>query len=531
MLMAALPFAGLAQNKLQGKWAGGTDVLGSNRLLQVRFEQSGGAATGSMDIPGANAMRLPLKNISFAEGGVAFDIETPRGLFSFAGKLNGEQVAGVITGPFNAKGSLYFTKTYEAADKLLASYAGKYQLGNNQAAFISYNSLNSLDMVVIDEGSFTILREVKLFPLSDTEFMSARTVLAKPGSFRETLVFKTQANNGPPGFIMADSEGKCLQGNRVETNYAEEQVVIDNAGIQIGGTLFLPKGKTRLTALNIMHGAGPRIRTNLLVMLRARMLAEQHGIAVLVCDKRGTAHESGSEKQPSFTDLASDANAALAYLKRRSEIDPEKTGLMAASHSAWAFPIAAQAGLARFGIVVSGSPLSNEAVSTFEIETQLRQNKFSEQDISDALAFTKLKWQYALTGNGWMEYEKALQVAATKKWFNYAEGPVDNEKAHWERMELCPREDRTIKSEIQKISIPLLLLFGGDNLDDRIPVTASMNEWQAILATMPRADYTIKNITSTGHGFFFKTSNGKIVKCDEAFNALTDWLRLKKLVE
>ncbi len=74
------------------------------------------------------------------------------------------------------------------------------------------------------------------------------------------------------------------------------------------------------------------------------MLADaltRRGIAVLRCDDRGYAGSSGSFDQATSADFASDANAAVAYLMHRPEIDHHAIGFIGHSEGGMIGPIAA----------------------------------------------------------------------------------------------------------------------------------------------------------------------------------------------
>jgi len=65
------------------------------------------------------------------------------------------------------------------------------------------------------------------------------------------------------------------------------------------------------------------------------------GIAVLRYDKRGIGKSTGSADKATTLDLAADAQAAMAYLKTRKEIDPAKIALIGHSEGAMIAPLIA----------------------------------------------------------------------------------------------------------------------------------------------------------------------------------------------
>ena len=68
----------------------------------------------------------------------------------------------------------------------------------------------------------------------------------------------------------------------------------------------------------------------------------EHGIAVLIFDRRGSGASQGDFQTADFEDLAGDVIAAVDYLQSRPDIDKSKIGLHGTSQDAWIAPIAAE---------------------------------------------------------------------------------------------------------------------------------------------------------------------------------------------
>ena len=115
--------------------------------------------------------------------------------------------------------------------------------------------------------------------------------------------------------------------------YTEEQVSFANkaAEIQLAGTLTIPRGGGPYPAVILIPKSGPLDRDERLYNHRPFfVLADsltRAGVAVLRADVRG-AGKSGGKYGAAIDDGASDAEAALAYLKTRADIDPHRIGLL-----------------------------------------------------------------------------------------------------------------------------------------------------------------------------------------------------------
>jgi uncharacterized protein len=110
------------------------------------------------------------------------------------------------------------------------------------------------------------------------------------------------------------------------------------AGVRIEGTLALPRGSKRFPAILIVTGSGKHDRNaqiagHELPLVLADAFTKQ-GYAVLRYDKRGVAKSTGDYQSANTLDFASDAAAAVAYLRSRSDIDTAKVGIVGHSEGA-----------------------------------------------------------------------------------------------------------------------------------------------------------------------------------------------------
>lgn len=116
--------------------------------------------------------------------------------------------------------------------------------------------------------------------------------------------------------------------------YTAENVTFLNetSGHNLAGTLTLPKEGKNFPVAILISGSGPQNRDEELFAHRPFwVLADyltRNGIAVLRYDDRGVGESEGIYQTASLSDLASDAVAALSYLKTRKEIDPKKIGII-----------------------------------------------------------------------------------------------------------------------------------------------------------------------------------------------------------
>ena len=95
----------------------------------------------------------------------------------------------------------------------------------------------------------------------------------------------------------------------------------------------------------LITGSGPHDRDESLLGHKPFLVLADYltrkGIVVLRADKRGFGKSTGNFATATMTDFASDADAGVAYLKTRPEVDPRKIGLIGHSEGGIVAPMAA----------------------------------------------------------------------------------------------------------------------------------------------------------------------------------------------
>jgi pimeloyl-ACP methyl ester carboxylesterase len=128
--------------------------------------------------------------------------------------------------------------------------------------------------------------------------------------------------------------------------YIEEEASYRAAAdVTLAGTLTKPKGKGPFAAVLLITGSGPQDRNEELMGHKPFLvLADdltKRGIAVLRVDDRGVGASTGSRDGATSEDFAADALAGVAYLRKRSDIDGRRIGLIGHSEGAMVAALAA----------------------------------------------------------------------------------------------------------------------------------------------------------------------------------------------
>ncbi len=152
--------------------------------------------------------------------------------------------------------------------------------------------------------------------------------------------------------------------------YREEEILFANASakISLAGTLTLPPGKGPFPAAILLSGSGPHDRDESLVGHRP----------FLVLANATTA------------DFASDAEAVLAYLKTRKEIDPKKIGLIGHSEGGMIAPmVATRSNDVAWIVLLAGPALKGEDTLLLQSELILKTAGVNDGQIANTREFNK----------------------------------------------------------------------------------------------------------------------------------------------
>lgn len=196
--------------------------------------------------------------------------------------------------------------------------------------------------------------------------------------------------------------------------YREEEVTFTNpkAQVSLAGTLTLPSGQGPFPAVILIAGSGPHDRDEDVAGHRPFLvLADfltRKGIAVLRYDKRGIGKSTGNFDQATTEDFASDATAALDYLKSHKEINAKKIGLIGHSEGGLIAPmIASRSSDVAWVVLLAAPGLKGEQIMLLQSEMILKAAGFDDDRIAKARDFSLQS--YALARK-----EKNPEVLETK---------------------------------------------------------------------------------------------------------------------
>ena len=151
--------------------------------------------------------------------------------------------------------------------------------------------------------------------------------------------------------------------------YLAEDVTYPNpdGGHTMAGTFTRPADGGPFPAVILISGSGPQDRNEALMGHRPFLVLADHltrrGIAVLRYDDRGVGQSTGAFATATTPDFASDALAAVAYLKTRDDVNPAAIGLAGHSEGGVVAPIAAaESDDVSYIVLMAGTGVNGERI-------------------------------------------------------------------------------------------------------------------------------------------------------------------------
>ncbi|HEX9608222.1 MAG TPA: alpha/beta fold hydrolase, partial [Gemmatimonadaceae bacterium] len=248
----------------------------------------------------------------------------------------GSIIATAFLGVVGARSAFQTPAVRSVDEKVLREYTGVYQWGPNAFVYLQmweeFSGFGKPRLVAFDESG-----DVRpLYQTDDDKFFAGPGV-AVPESVESRIAFQRERAGKIVSLTWQRESAPARTARRVEIERSED-VRFSNRDIQLAGTLIAPSTGGKHPAIVLVHGSGAENREHVLPF--ARFLI-RHGIAVLGYDKRGVGESTGDWNTATFEDLASDAVAAVGYLKTRRDIDASEIGLLGWSQAGWIMPLAA----------------------------------------------------------------------------------------------------------------------------------------------------------------------------------------------
>ena len=320
--------------------------------------------------------------------------------------------------------------------------------------------------------------------------------------------------------------------------YKEEEITFPNgkAKISLAGTLTVPRGPGPFPAAILLSGSGPHDRDESLVGHRPFLVLADHltrkGIAVLRFDKRGIGKSTGDYPNATTEDFAGDAEAALACLKTRKEVDQRKIGLIGHSEGGMIAPlVATRSSEVAWVVLLAGPGLKGEDTLLLQSELILKTAGVNDGQIASTREFNKQTYALVRQERDPATLEAKLRELVQSSSTSASLAPAALQSqirlmvSPWFRFFL----DYDPLPALQKTTCPVLALNGEKDL--QVPPKENLTKIQKAFEDGGNKDFQTAELPGLNHLFQHcptgsPTEYGGIEEtmAPEALNAVSDWV-------
>jgi len=313
----------------------------------------------------------------------------------------------------------------------------------------------------------------------------------------------------------------------------EQEIGFSDGSVQLSGTLYYPRGASKVPAIVVLHGASSPTR-DLPLYRHLKEMLPPLGIAVYVFDRRGSGKSVTSADVQNLEVLSDDGVAAARMLAHDPRIDSARIGFWGVSQGGWlALMAAAKDADAAFVISVSAPMTTPDVQMNFAVANILRVNGYAQTDIDQAVD-TRRKIDDYLRGKlDRFVPQQALDSARQRPWFKliYLGSSLASIKtSSWpEQMRVDPM------ATLDRVKVPVLMIYGA--ADPWVPVRLSEERLRAVAPGHPnvetvviaKADHMMMSSLSPKTQMDPKSFAGETPEVPAYFAALAAWLTQQHL--
>jgi pimeloyl-ACP methyl ester carboxylesterase len=417
MIMATLIFLAVGVSRAQdiaGDWQGTLSAGGQDLRLVLHVtkapDNSLKATLDSIDQPGGNG--IPVSSISLKDSKLNLGVEMVHGTYEGKVAADSNTITGTWTQgvalPLEFKRAAAPVKTEHKAvspSDIDGAWMGTLDTGAIKLRVVFHivntedgltATLDSPDQGLMGMATSSVTRdgsslkiEVKklggLFEAKLASDLSSIDGNWSQGGGTLPLVLK-------PVKSTTELEPKRPQNPVKPYPYHDEDVSYENRAqnVTLAATLTIPQGKGPFPGVVLITGSGPQDRDESLLGHKPFLVLSdyltRHGIAVLRADDRGVGKSTGIFAKGTTADFATDAEAGVAYLKTRPEIDPHKIGLVGHSEGGVIAPmVAARNKGVAFIVMMAGTGVPGDQILPAQGEAiEIAMGKSPEQAAKNA---------------------------------------------------------------------------------------------------------------------------------------------------
>jgi pimeloyl-ACP methyl ester carboxylesterase len=290
--------------------------------------------------------------------------------------------------------------------------------------------------------------------------------------------------------------------------YKEEEIsfTTSDGKATLAATLTLPQGSGPFPAAILIGGSGPTDRDETiaghkLFLVLADSLTRKR-VAILRYDTRGIAQSKGDYAAATMDDLTQDAQAALAYLKSRKEVDGKRLGIVGHSEGGILGALVATRSEDVHWLVLLATPATTgENTLLRQSELIARAGGLPEEQIARSLEFDRKAYAAVREEKNSAALEKKLDLLVQQSGLGEAMPPAALQAqirfmtSPWFRQFL----DYDPVPVLEKLKCPVLALSGDRDLQvdstENVPLLRKASE------ASENKDFTVVEIAGVNHLF------------------------------
>lgn len=300
--------------------------------------------------------------------------------------------------------------------------------------------------------------------------------------------------------------------------YTEEAVTIVNGDVRLNGALLIPAGPGPHPVILFQHSGRPDSRQPWLFW--ADHFA-RNGIAGLVYDNRGAGGPRGTP-WVDFADVASDALAAVRFLKRRRRIDPRHIGLFAVSQGGWIAPmVAARDPSVAFVALISPPGLSQAPTVLFEARREIEAAGLPSAEVAAGVAAKERFERMILEGASDDALDAFRASVQERPWFRHI-GLLP--RGHWHRGWWRRNGAQDPARWWPRVRAPVLAFYGDQDVE--LPWRESLTALRAAYRPGGRRTLTTRVFAGADHSLRVRRGL-RPVRAPEVMATLTSWIRAR----
>lgn len=367
-------------------------------------------------------------------------------------------------------------------------------------------------------------------PVTSTTFSDAtiRFSIPTPGIEYEgvlgsdgmiTGTFKQAGQSFPMNLTREMLEKEILKRPQEPTQpypYHSEDITFKNekAGIELAGTLTLPKKDGVFPVVILISGSGPQNRDEELLGHKPFLILSDYltrnGIGVLRFDDRGTAASKGDFSTATSKDFATDVEAGVAYLKSRKEINKKKIGLIGHSEGGIIAPmVAVNSKDIAFIVLLAGTGIPGGELLLLQQALISKVYGVSDEDVAKAHDYNKGAYAIVTASSDIQQLKKDLTTYYNTRFqdnpdFQVPEGMTSDELIQSMVDQLAnPWMQYFIQHNpshvLEKVKYPVLAINGEKDL--QVPPKENLGAIEAALKKGRNKKFTTQELPGLNHLF------------------------------